>query len=153
MKTFVRAKTPARCILVSDLSGGRLRLSVLPAAAVAGSLHMQDAVNTGAIDGGHSVATWYDKNKAYSLFGTPPAFGWDSNTMLGWMKHGGGQELYDELLQKILKLNLVGFGAFSCVQRKARTGRNPKTGVAIDIPSKKVVRFRAGKGLSDVVNI
>ena len=87
--------------LVSDLSGGRLRLSVLPAAAVAGSLHMQDAVNTGAIDGGHSVATWYDKNKAYSLFGTPPAFGWDSNTMLGWMKYGGGQELYDELLQRI----------------------------------------------------
>lgn len=56
-------------------------------------------------------------------------------------------------LKKTGKLNLVGFGAFSCVQRKARTGRNPKTGVAIDIPSKKVVRFRAGKGLSDVVNI
>lgn len=95
--------------MVSEMSGGRLRLSVLPAAAVAGTLHMQDAVNTGALDGGHSVATWYDKNKAYSLFGTPPAFGWDSNTMLGWMKHGGGQALYDELLQNILKLNLVGF--------------------------------------------
>lgn len=56
-------------------------------------------------------------------------------------------------LKKTGKLSLVGFGAFSCVQRKARTGRNPKTGSAIDIPSKKVVRFRAGKGLSDVVNI
>lgn len=95
--------------MVSEMSGGRLRLSVLPAAALSGTLHMQDAVNTGALDGGHSVATWYDKNKAYSLFGTPPAFGWDSNTMLGWMKHGGGQSLYDELLQKILRLNLVGF--------------------------------------------
>src|SRR5512143_924835 len=95
--------------LVNDMSGGRLRLSVLPAGAVAGTLHMQDAVNSGALDGGHSVATWYDKNKAYSLFGTPPAFGWDSNTMLGWMKHGGGQELYDELVRKILGLNLVGF--------------------------------------------
>jgi TRAP-type mannitol/chloroaromatic compound transport system substrate-binding protein len=84
-------------------------LSVLPAGAVAGTLRMQDAVNSGALDGGHSVATWYDKNKAYSLFGTPPAFGWDSNTMLGWMKYGGGQELYDELVRKILKLNLVGF--------------------------------------------
>jgi TRAP-type mannitol/chloroaromatic compound transport system substrate-binding protein len=95
--------------IVSDLSGGRLRLSVLPAGAVAGTLHMQDAVNSGALDGGHSVATWYDKNQAYSLFGTPPAFGWDSNTMLGWMKYGGGQALYDELVQEILKLNLVGF--------------------------------------------
>jgi len=91
------------------MSCGRLRLSVLPAGAVAGTLHMQDAVNSGALDGGHSVATWYDKNRAYSLFGTPPAFGWDSNTMLGWMKHGGGQDLYDELVRKILGLNLVGF--------------------------------------------
>ncbi|MGE5790609.1 MAG: HU family DNA-binding protein, partial [Syntrophaceae bacterium] len=56
-------------------------------------------------------------------------------------------------LKKTGKLGLVGFGTFNCVQRKARTGRNPKTGSAIDIPSKKVVRFRAGKGLSDVVNI
>lgn len=95
--------------IVNDMSGGRLRLSVLPAGAVAGTLHMQDAVNSGALDGGHSVATWYDKNRAYSLFGTPPAFGWDSNTMLGWMKYGGGQALYEELLQKILRLNLVGF--------------------------------------------
>lgn len=94
---------------VKDMSGGRLRLSVLPAAAVAGTLHMQDAVNSGALDGGHSVAAWYDKNKAYLLFGSPPAFGWDANTMLGWMKYGGGQELYEELLHKILNLNLVGF--------------------------------------------
>jgi DNA-binding protein HU-beta len=62
-------------------------------------------------------------------------------------------EAVGEELKKTGKLSLVGFGAFSCVQRKARTGRNPKTGSAIDIPSKKVVRFRAGKGLSDVVNI
>ena len=62
-------------------------------------------------------------------------------------------EAVGEELKKTGKLSLVGFGAFSCVQRKARTGRNPKTGRAIDIPSKKVVRFRAGKGLSDVVNI
>lgn len=62
-------------------------------------------------------------------------------------------EAVGEELKKTGKLSLVGFGAFSCVQRKARTGRNPKTGSAIDIPSKKVVRFRAGKGLSEVVNI
>jgi DNA-binding protein HU-beta len=58
-----------------------------------------------------------------------------------------------EELKETGKLGLVGFGTFNCVQRKARTGRNPKTGGAINIPARKVVRFRAGKGLSDVVNI
>lgn len=58
-----------------------------------------------------------------------------------------------EELKRTGKLSLVGFGTFICAQRKARTGRNPKTGSAMHIPSKKVVRFRAGKGLSDVVNI
>jgi len=58
-----------------------------------------------------------------------------------------------EELKRTGKLSLVGFGTFICVQRKARTGRNPKTGSAIQIPARRVVRFRPGKGLSDVVNI
>jgi len=58
-----------------------------------------------------------------------------------------------EELRKTGKLSLVGFGTFHCVQRRARTGRNPKTGGAIQIPARKVVRFRAGKGLADVVNL
>jgi DNA-binding protein HU-beta len=58
-----------------------------------------------------------------------------------------------EELKKSGKLSLVGFGTFNCVQRRARTGRNPKTGGAIQIPARKVVRFKAGKGLTDVVNI
>ena len=59
-----------------------------------------------------------------------------------------GQEL-----KKTGKLSLVGFGTFNCVQRRERTGRNPKTGGAIQIPARKVVRFKAGKGLTEVVNI
>ena len=55
------------------------------------------------------TAYWYGKNKAASLFGTPPAFGWNANQFLGWMKYGGGQELYDELVQDVLGLDLVGF--------------------------------------------
>lgn len=58
-----------------------------------------------------------------------------------------------EELRKTGKLSLVGFGTFHCVQRRARTGRNPKTGGAIQIPARKVVRFRAGKGLTDAVNL
>ena len=95
---------------VNDMAGGRLKLDLLPAGAVVGSLQMQDAVIAGALDGGHGVtAYWYGKNKAYSLFGTPPAWGWRANQMLAWVRYGGGQELYDELVQKILGLNLVGF--------------------------------------------
>lgn len=54
-------------------------------------------------------------------------------------------------LKKSGKLVLVGFGAFSVVKRKAREGRNPQTGKAIKIPAKKVVKFKAGKGLADKV--
>lgn len=95
---------------VNSLAGGRLKLELLPAGAVVGALQLQDAVIAGALDGGHGVtAYWYGKNAAFSLFGTPPALGWRANHMLGWIKYGGGQALYDELVQQVLKLNLVGF--------------------------------------------
>lgn len=54
-------------------------------------------------------------------------------------------------LKKAGKLGLVGFGTFSVVKRKAREGRNPQTGKTIKIPAKKVVKFKAGKTLSDKV--
>jgi len=50
------------------------------------------------------------------------------------------------------RVTLVGFGTFETVTRKARKGRNPKNGQEIDIPSKKVARFKAGSNLSNVVN-
>ena len=95
---------------VNEMSGGRLKLDVLAAGAVVPAFQMQDAVNAGILDGGHGVsAYWYGKNKAFSLFGTPPAFGWDANNFLAWMNYGGGYDLYNELVGSILKLNLVGF--------------------------------------------
>jgi DNA-binding protein HU-beta len=54
-------------------------------------------------------------------------------------------------LKKSGKLGIVGFGTFSVVKRKARLGRNPQTGKEIKIPAKKVVKFKAGKGLADKV--
>lgn len=47
---------------------------------------------------------------------------------------------------------LVGFGTFSVRDRKARTGRNPQTGQAIQIAAAKVPAFKAGKALKDAVN-
>lgn len=49
------------------------------------------------------------------------------------------------------KLTLTGFGTFLVEERKARTGRNPRTGQEIKIPASKVVKFRPGKLLKDNV--
>lgn len=46
------------------------------------------------------------------------------------------------------RVALVGFGSFSVSTRSARKGRNPQTGKEIDIPAKKVVKFKAGADLS-----
>ncbi|MGI8892294.1 MAG: HU family DNA-binding protein [Bacteroidia bacterium] len=54
-------------------------------------------------------------------------------------------------LKKGDKVTLVGFGTFSTTKRSARKGRNPQTGNVINIPAKKVVRFRAGSDLSKKV--
>ncbi len=50
------------------------------------------------------------------------------------------------------KVALVGFGTFSTTHRSARTGRNPQTGAAIQIPGKNVVKFKPGKELAESVN-
>jgi DNA-binding protein HU-beta len=57
----------------------------------------------------------------------------------------------EDTLVKDGKLMLTGFGSFAVETRKARKGRNPKTGKAISIPEAKVVKFRAGKLLKDAV--
>ncbi|SCA55918.1 HU, DNA-binding transcriptional regulator, beta subunit [Candidatus Terasakiella magnetica] len=49
-------------------------------------------------------------------------------------------------------VRLVGFGTFSVADRKASTGRNPRTGEEIQIPASKQPKFKAGKGLKDAVN-
>ena len=55
-------------------------------------------------------------------------------------------------LRKGDKVTLSGFGTFQVSERKARTGRNPKTGAAIDIPASKSAKFKAGKTLKDMLN-
>lgn len=59
-------------------------------------------------------------------------------------------------IEKSLKsgneVRLVGFGTFSVADRKASTGRNPRTGATIQIPASKQPKFKAGKGLKEAVN-
>lgn len=54
-------------------------------------------------------------------------------------------------LKKGQKVTLVGFGTFSTKKRKARKGRNPRTGQVINIPAAKVPKFTSGKALKDAV--
>jgi nucleoid DNA-binding protein len=68
------------------------------------------------------------------------------------------QEAVDAVFANITKalkkkdtVTLVGFGTFKVGKRKARTGRNPRTGQAIKIAAKKVPRFIAGKALKDAI--
>jgi DNA-binding protein HU-beta len=49
------------------------------------------------------------------------------------------------------KVTLIGFGTFSVSARSAREGRNPQTGETIQIPAKKIVKFKAGSKLSDAM--
>ncbi|CAI8240821.1 MAG: Alpha-keto acid-binding periplasmic protein TakP [Marinobacterium sp. xm-d-530] len=101
------------CDRVEEMSGGRLKVELLPAGAVVKAFQVLDAVNDGIIDAGHQVPVyWYGKNKAASLFGTGPVFGGNANTMMGWFYKGGGQELYRELTQEMMGLNIVGFMGF-----------------------------------------
>ncbi len=94
--------------IVGELSGGRLKIDLLPAGAVVGAFDMADAVHKGILDGCLAVpAFWYGKNNALSLFGTGPALGQDSSTLLAWMQYGGGQALYEEIYRDELKLDVV----------------------------------------------
>jgi len=97
---------------VNKMAGGRLKIDYLVSGAVVKAFQVQDAVHKGVLDGGHQVsAYWYGKNKAASLFGTGPVFGQDAHQTLAWIHRGGGKELYKELVEDILGLNIVGFFA------------------------------------------
>jgi TRAP-type mannitol/chloroaromatic compound transport system substrate-binding protein len=99
--------------MVEEMSAGRLKFDLLPAGAVVGAFQVMDGVNDGVIDAAHTVASyWYGKHKAASFFGTGPVFGGTATTMLGWFYQGGGNELYRELTQDIMGLNVYGFFGF-----------------------------------------
>ena len=55
-------------------------------------------------------------------------------------------------MKKEEAVTLIGFGTFKVDNRKARTGRNPRTGEPIEIKAKKVPKFVAGKALKDAIN-
>jgi DNA-binding protein HU-beta len=62
------------------------------------------------------------------------------------------QLVFEDIVQALRsgdKVNISGFGTFAVSERKARTGRNPKTGEPIDIPASKSAKFKPGKSFKD----
>lgn len=87
---------------VNNMSGGRLKIEVLPAGAVVKAFELLDAVSKGTLDGGHGVlAYWYGKNSALALWGSGPAFGMDPNMLLAWHNYGGGKALLEEIYKSL----------------------------------------------------
>ncbi|MEJ2042466.1 MAG: HU family DNA-binding protein [Reinekea sp.] len=63
--------------------------------------------------------------------------------------------LLDQITQTVAKkesVTLVGFGTFEARSRAKRKGKNPQTGMEIEIPASNTVAFKAGKALKDAVN-
>jgi TRAP-type mannitol/chloroaromatic compound transport system substrate-binding protein len=111
---------------VEAMSGGRIKIDLLPAGAVVGAFQVMDGVSDGLIDIAHSVsAYWYGKNKAASLFGTGPVFGGDPTNMLSWFYQGGGRELYRELTQDNMGLDVIGMMAFPMPAQPFGWFKNP----------------------------
>jgi TRAP-type mannitol/chloroaromatic compound transport system substrate-binding protein len=116
---------------VERMSNNRIKIDLLPAGAVVGAFQVLDGVNDGVIDAAHTVpAYWYGKHKAASLFGTGPVFGGNATTMLAWFHQGGGKELYRELTQDIMGLNVVGFYGFPMPAQPFGWFKQPVTTVA-----------------------
>ena len=94
---------------VEAMSDGRLRIDLLAVGSVVGTGDLIHAVSRGLVDGGHGFTNyWLALSRTFSLFGTGPSFGMNGEMFLGWIHYGGGQELYDELLQNLNK-NVVSF--------------------------------------------
>lgn len=87
---------------VNDMTGGELRIEVLPAGAVVPAFGLLDAVSKGTLDGGHGVLGYnYGKQNALALWNSGPAFGMDANMLLSWHYYGGGKELLTKLYASI----------------------------------------------------
>jgi TRAP-type mannitol/chloroaromatic compound transport system substrate-binding protein len=87
---------------VNDMTGGELKIEVLPAGAVVPAFQLLEAVTKGTLDGGHGVLVYhYGKQNALALWGSGPAFGMDAQQLLAWHKYGGGKALLEKLYASI----------------------------------------------------
>jgi TRAP-type mannitol/chloroaromatic compound transport system substrate-binding protein len=94
---------------INDMTGGDLKIEVLPAGAVVPAFGVLDAVSKGTLDGAHGVIVYhYGKQNALALWGSGPGYGMEANMLLSWHKYGGGKELLAKLYSSI-GANVVSF--------------------------------------------
>jgi TRAP-type mannitol/chloroaromatic compound transport system substrate-binding protein len=94
---------------INDMTGGDLKIEVLPAGAVVPAFGLLEAVSKGTLDGGHGVLVYhYGKQTALALWGSGPGYAMDANMLLSWHKYGGGKELLEKLYASI-GANVVSF--------------------------------------------
>jgi TRAP-type mannitol/chloroaromatic compound transport system substrate-binding protein len=94
---------------VNDMTGGDLKIEVLPAGAVVPAFGLLDAVSKGTLYGGHGVLVYhYGKQTALALWGSGPGYAMDANMLLSWHRYGGGKELLAKLYASI-GANVVSF--------------------------------------------
>ncbi|MFO1324536.1 MAG: twin-arginine translocation signal domain-containing protein [Burkholderiales bacterium] len=94
---------------VNEMTGGDLKIEVLPAGAVVPAFGLLDAVSKGTLDGGHGVLAYhYGKQNALALWGSGPAYAMDGQMLLAWHKYGGGKELLTKLYASV-GANVVSF--------------------------------------------
>ncbi len=125
--------------MVDEMSGGRLKIETIPVGTVVPAGELLEAVHSGLLDATHCwPGYWYGKNSAAALFGSIPGgpFGMDHWDYLGWIFEGGGIDLYNELLQKEMKLNVIAFAMF---------GECPEAMGWFDKPVKTVADFKGLK--------
>jgi len=98
---------------VDAMTGGRLKIDLLPDGAVVGAFEILDAVDKGLVESGFAwTHYWSGKHPAAMLFGSPSGgsgLGMDQPSWVSWYLEGGGKELYRELFDQHLKVNVVGF--------------------------------------------
>lgn len=98
---------------VGIMSGDRLDVRVLAAGAIVPSQQILESADSGLIEAGFAWPQfWSGKNSATALFSNTPVWpraGLDELTHLSWMYEGGGAELYEELLQEVIGVNVVSF--------------------------------------------
>jgi TRAP-type mannitol/chloroaromatic compound transport system substrate-binding protein len=135
--------------IVEKASGGRVKVNLSATGAIVPAFEVLDAVNKGILDMGHSWAGyWFGKHPAATLFSSVAGgpFGMDSWDLLGWYYLGGGKELYKELYQKELKMNVEVFVASGETCEPQGWFRKPvKT-----VKDFKGIKFRAGGMASEV---
>ena len=98
---------------VDKMSGGRIKMDILPDGAVVNAFEILDAVDKGVVDGGFAwTHYWSGKNSAAALFSNPAAgagTGMDQLSHMAWLSQGGGNALYEKLYETGLKVNVKPF--------------------------------------------